>query len=88
MISDRKNVGESTRTSSMAALEPCEWNPHEDRPAREGDPNHGLAVWSCGSKDNIHLCQSCSLLPRFKRKRAWEWIGGDEDNPRRKHGIE
>lgn len=47
----------------------CEWNPSEHRPAFEGDPIHGEAVWSVGVDGKWHLCERCAALPEFSRYR-------------------
>lgn len=52
--------------------EGCEWNPLAGEPAYETDEHHktSFATWSIGEgKNNIHLCESCAALPRFKRLR-------------------
>lgn len=48
----------------------CEWCPEENRPAYTTDEHYkeSTATWSVGTgKRNIHLCDSCAKLQRFKR---------------------
>lgn len=48
--------------------EACEWDPARDAPAVLDGTWHAWAVWSCGTGPrNIHLCQDCADLPRFRR---------------------
>lgn len=49
----------------------CEWNPKTNQHLEGGDTSHQeKAVWSLGGTGkNIHLCDSCSQLPDFKRYR-------------------
>ena len=50
----------------------CEWDPERDDYAAGDDHAwHGLATWSVGSgRHNLHLCDACAALPRFKRFRT------------------
>lgn len=52
----------------------CEWNPTANR-ARYTDEDDcpNPATWSVGGgRNNIHLCDSCATLPKFKRLTARE----------------
>lgn len=57
------------------ALDPCDWDPDRQGPARANTPHHGWAVWGVGMKGGWHLCESCAALPTFKRLRKRVWIG-------------
>jgi hypothetical protein len=59
--------------------DPCEWNPAEDRPAREGDKPHADATVSLGADGEWHVCASCAALPvfaRFKVRKQMRRPGG------------
>lgn len=56
-------------------LDPCDWNPTEQRLARSDDAHHGWAVWSVGGRNTWHLCEACAALPKFKRFTRRVWIG-------------
>ncbi len=46
----------------------CQWNPKEDRKARNDDPTHHDAecyAIPSGGTDIWYLCQKCLSLPRF-----------------------
>lgn len=60
-------------TTAGAQFKPdkCEWNPYAAMAAiRDGDQHIGCqsdATICVGADGKWHLCESCSLLPRFKR---------------------
>ncbi|MGE0446331.1 MAG: hypothetical protein AB7P99_13965 [Vicinamibacterales bacterium] len=55
---------------TLTQADGCEWNPDTDAPAVEGDHHNATvpAVYSVGVRDNLHLCESCAALPRFRRR--------------------
>ena len=63
------------KNASGYALDACDWNPAAERLARSDDEHHGWAVWSIGTREVWHLCESCAVLPKFKRFTRRVWIG-------------
>ncbi len=65
-------------------MEHCEWDPENDALAVMACPQLHLPAQGCTNeatvslgtgRKNIHLCESCAALPRFKRFRRRVGIG-------------
>ena len=56
--------------SKQFAPSRCEWDPANNRPAGGDDQCPNTATLGVGTgRNNWHLCESCAVLPRFKRLR-------------------
>jgi hypothetical protein len=54
--------------------DPCEWNPTAGRAALSNEESHAEATRIVGARDGWRLCEACSQLPEFKRRKK-ELIG-------------
>lgn len=55
-------------SGSGVMMDPCEWNPEENRAAFENEC-HDHATVIVGADGDWRLCEKCAALPEFKRFR-------------------
>lgn len=60
-----KGYNEKNWKNELDYLVSCEWNPVEDRLARDSDKHHGKALWSV-DRDMWIICGKCAKLPIFE----------------------